>query len=296
MAAKSKFFRVAVEGATATDGRKIEASWIKDIVQTYNPETYGARVNLEHIRGYTPTSDFKAYGDVLAVKMDTVQLSIGGKTEKRLALYAQLDPTDDLVAMTKAKQKVYTSIEVAPNFGDTGKAGLVGLAVTDSPASLGTEMLVFSASNDPHAAAIKAMFDSRKQNAANVFSAAEETTIEFEDEAAGDDAEGKVMKVFAAIGEKILASIGGKPAVPAAPANQPAAGEFDPADFSRSVTEGLAEIGQEFAKQSKAITDQFAALQADFTKLKGDLEQQPRNGFRERAPATGGDGRVRADC
>jgi hypothetical protein len=32
--AKSKFFRVFVEGFTASDGRKIEAAWIDDIVAT----------------------------------------------------------------------------------------------------------------------------------------------------------------------------------------------------------------------------------------------------------------------
>jgi hypothetical protein len=37
-------------------------------------------------------------------------------------------------------------MEVSTSFADTGKAYLVGLAATDDPASLGTEMLQFSAS------------------------------------------------------------------------------------------------------------------------------------------------------
>lgn len=41
--------------------------------------------------------------------------------------------------MNKAAQKVYTSMEIQPNFANTGKCYLVGLAVTDDPASLGTE-------------------------------------------------------------------------------------------------------------------------------------------------------------
>ena len=44
---RSKFFRVAVEGAT-TDGRTIERQWLVDAAETYNPNTYGARVWLEH--------------------------------------------------------------------------------------------------------------------------------------------------------------------------------------------------------------------------------------------------------
>ena len=50
---RSKWFRVAVEGAT-TDGRKIERTWLSQIAKTYNPITYGARIFIEHIRGLNP--------------------------------------------------------------------------------------------------------------------------------------------------------------------------------------------------------------------------------------------------
>lgn len=45
--------------------------------------------------------------------------------------------------MVRAGQKVYTSMEIRPNFSNTGKCYLIGLAVTDDPASLGTEYLEF---------------------------------------------------------------------------------------------------------------------------------------------------------
>ncbi|MEQ5740614.1 GPO family capsid scaffolding protein, partial [Providencia rettgeri] len=54
---------------------------------------------------------------------------------------------------------------------------LVGLAVTDNPASLGTSMLEFSAGADK-----TATFSERKQDKDNVFTAAEETVIEFTEE------------------------------------------------------------------------------------------------------------------
>jgi len=167
---KSKFFRVATEGDT-TDGRKIERSWIQDMADTYNPVMYGARVNLEHIRGVTPASPFKALGDVTALKAQPVE---NGK----LGLFAQIDPTADLVAMNHARQKIYSSVEVSPNFANTGKAYMVGLAVTDSPASLGTDVLSFAASHPD----LK-MFDGRKVDPANLFSAAAETKIEMEADA-----------------------------------------------------------------------------------------------------------------
>ena len=168
---KSKFFRVAVEGAT-TDGRVIDRSFIEQMAANFDPQVYGARIWVEHLRSTWADGAFKAYGDVTAVKAEEVEL--GGV--KKLALYAQISPTPELVAMNKARQKIYTSIEINPKFSDTGEAYLVGLAVTDSPASLGTEVLSFAAlhpESNPFAA--------RKQSPENLFTAAAETALEFED-------------------------------------------------------------------------------------------------------------------
>ena len=100
--AKTKFFRVAVEGDTI-DGRKIERSWLLDAASTYNRETYAARVNMEHIRGVTADKPFKAYGDVLALKTEQVEIELAGKKEKRVALFAEIEATDELVAMNRDK-------------------------------------------------------------------------------------------------------------------------------------------------------------------------------------------------
>jgi hypothetical protein len=43
------------------------------------------------------------------------------------------------------KEKIYSSIELHPQFALNGKAYVVGLAMTDTPASLGTERLKFAA-------------------------------------------------------------------------------------------------------------------------------------------------------
>ena len=47
MATKSRFFRVATEGAT-TDGRAIEKKWIQQMAKNFDPKKYGARIWLEH--------------------------------------------------------------------------------------------------------------------------------------------------------------------------------------------------------------------------------------------------------
>lgn len=166
---RSPFFRVAVEGATS-DGRQIERAWIEQAAASYNPKTYGARIWMEHIRSSVADSPFKAYGDVVAVKAEEVEIN----GQKKLALFAQIEPTADLVALNKAKQKIYTSIEISPKFADTGAAYLVGLGITDSPASLGTDVLSFAAANpagNPYAG--------RKQHADNLFTVAEETALTF---------------------------------------------------------------------------------------------------------------------
>ena len=171
---KTKWFRVATEGAT-TDGRAIQRSWIEQIAKNFNRQKYGARVWLEHLRSLLPEGPFAAHGDVLAVKAETVE---NGK----LALFAQIEPLQTLLAMNKKGQKLYTSVEIDPNFADTGEAYLVGLAVTDSPASLGTEMLAFAAGAKVNPLA------GRKTNPNTVFAEALEFTLELEAETAPQEA------------------------------------------------------------------------------------------------------------
>ncbi|CDL79810.1 GPO family capsid scaffolding protein [Xenorhabdus cabanillasii] len=167
MATKSKPFRICVEGAT-TDGRKIQREWLTQIADNYHPTTYGARINMEHYNySWSPR-----YGDVESVYTEEIK---DGALSGKLGLYGILTPTDELIEMNRRRQKVYTSAEINLDFADSGGAYLVGLAVTDSPASLGTEMLQFSAS------AAANPLTTRKQHPDNVFTAAEETVLEFID-------------------------------------------------------------------------------------------------------------------
>lgn len=168
---KSKFFRVAVAGAT-TDGRIIEPAWIQQMAKNYDPNTYTALGNLEHFRGIAPDSVFGSYAKVIALKAE--EIDING--QKKWALFAQVDAFDDLIELHKKGQKLFTSIEVNPSFADTNEAYLVGLAFTDSPASLGTQIMEFSSKN-PEANP----FAGRKQNAANIFTVADEADLQFEE-------------------------------------------------------------------------------------------------------------------
>lgn len=289
MAKKSKFFRVALEGETATDGRKIERTWLTDIGANYNRATYGARVNMEHVRGYSDAPPFNAYGDVLAAKAEEVTIQLNGKPEKRMALFCQIEPTDALVAMTSKKQKIYTSIEVAPNFAGTGKAGLVGLAVTDSPASLGTEILQFSAKADDVAAAqLKAAFDAKKQDPANHFSASLETAIEFEADGAP---QASLKEAFTSFFADLL-----KPEAKTAPATPEPTAAGDVAALSAVMEKGFAKFGELMDAKLTGLGGQLTALRTDHDGLKASLDGKEAPGA-TRPPVTGaGTAFTATDC
>lgn len=136
---KTKFFKVAKSGKTI-DGREITRDQIDQMASGYDPAKYGARIWVEHLRSFLPDSPFKAYGDVLALKAED-------DADGQRALFAQVDATIDLVKLNADRQKVYWSIELDPNFQGGGQAYMVGLAITDSPASTGTEMLKFNLSS-----------------------------------------------------------------------------------------------------------------------------------------------------
>ena len=258
---KSKWTRIAVAGDT-TDGREIKAEWIVQMAQNYDPNTYGARINIEHFRSVFPDGVFGAYGDVLALK--TEKITIDG--EEKDALFAQIEPTQSLIDLNQKRQKVYTSIEVDENVANKGSAYLVGLAVTDSPASLGTEMLAFAAGATVNPLA------SKKQRPENLFTAAVETDFEFEEvQESQSFSAGLVKKV------KDMFSKQEK-------AEQKSAESFSEQE------QAIVEIATETAKQGEVVSDletkystlntAHEQLQKDFndfkTKLDGEPDQQPR--------------------
>jgi len=273
---RSKWFRVAVEGAT-TDGRQIERSWIEEMASTYDRAKYGARIWMEHYRSALPDSPFRAYGDVLAVKAEEVD--IDGK--KRLALFAQIEPTDDLVNMVnKLKQKIFTSIEVLEKFAGTGKAYLMGLAVTDSPASIGTEMLAFAQQN-PEASPLKA----RKSNADSLFTAATEAVLEFEE-----------IEDKPGVGAVLLAS------VEALLKGKQAKDDGEFAQFGKAIeaiAEHVNEQSEAFAAEQRTTAElrtQLQQLSADLSDLKTQLGTTQDHSQQQRPPAIGGNGRIETDC
>ena len=255
---KSKWFRIAVAGDT-TDGREIQADWIIQMAANYDPNIYGARINMEHIRSSYPDGVFGAYGDVLALKTEKVDIN----GEEKDALFAQIEPTESLIALNQKKQKVYTSMEVDDNFAKTGAAYLIGLAVTDSPASLGTEMLQFASGAKVNP------FSDKKQRPENLFTAAQEVSLEFE--------EVKEQKSYSAgLIQKVKEKFSKKEKV-----------EKKPAESFSEQEEAILEIATETAKQGAVVSDleekystlntEYVQLKNDFNELKNKLNGEPND-------------------
>ncbi|ECR8912030.1 GPO family capsid scaffolding protein [Salmonella enterica] len=241
----SKFFRIGVEGDTC-DGRIISASDIQEMADTFDPRVYGCRINLEHIKSVLPDSPFKRYGDVVELKAEKIEddSALNGK----LALFAKISPSDDLVAMNKALQKVYTSMEIAPNFSNSGKCYLVGLAVTDDPASLGTEYLEFcrKAKHNP--------LQRFKASPENVFSVATLAELEFED-----------------VPDTVLNSLADK--VKAIFSRKQVSDDARMSDVHEAVTAVSEHVQTSLTAQDKRLSDMETALATFKQELTGKVEE-----------------------
>lgn len=131
---RTDFICVATSGYSI-DGRQITSQELHEMAETYDPQYYTANMWPDHKR-------WMNFGQVLSLKAEDQE---NGETK----LYAILAPTDHLVSWNKDGQYLFTSIEIAPNFRNSGKAYLFGLGVTDTPASVGTTQLNFSLNHIP---------------------------------------------------------------------------------------------------------------------------------------------------
>ncbi|MFQ2737435.1 GPO family capsid scaffolding protein [Aeromonas caviae] len=122
---------IATEGK-AVDGRDITRDWLTDMAETYDPTYYTAVIWPDHDR-------WSSYGTVQALKTEEV--------DGKLKLFAILCPNRDLIYYNQNGQYQFCSIEPFENFADLGRTYLLGLGVTDEPASIGTTHLKFSKSN-----------------------------------------------------------------------------------------------------------------------------------------------------
>jgi hypothetical protein len=135
---------IAAVGLTV-DGREITEQDIDDIVETYNPELYGARINLDHYGNWGGWA-----ADDLSIDLDgcmlgdVISVAKGNAEDGTAVLTAILCPNASLLKLNQADQAVYYSIEINRNFMGEDKTYLTGLAMTDYPASTRTTRAKFS--------------------------------------------------------------------------------------------------------------------------------------------------------
>lgn len=271
MTVTAKRFRIGVEGAT-TDGREISREWLVQMAAAYNPQVYTATINLEHLKSYAPDSTFNRYGTVSALVAEEIT---DGPLAGKMALYADILPTDSLVELVKKGQKLFTSMEVSTKFADTGKAYLVGLAATDDPASLGTEMLAFSAKAEQNP------LEKRKQHPDNLFSAATETVIELAEVEEKPALFARITAMFKKQQQTDEARFSDvHQAVELIASEQQ--------DYGTRTDKALAAQLERLSNLEKSVNDQLADLKEQreaFSELKSQLENQDvRKDFRQRAP------------
>ena len=273
----SKFFTIGTSGPTV-DGREIDARDIDDMAATYDADLYTALINLEHFNFIFPGFSL---GKVVALKSKDA-----GNGKRKLQ--AQIEPTASLLSMNEQKQKLFTSMEIAKNFAKTGKAYLMGLAVTDRPASVGVEALCFSAQNNGPA-------DDRFKN--NLFT----SNFETENFTMADDKDKPSDTKPAPKPEGDDApkqTFAQKFAEKFKPAQKKNEDQFsDLQDASLELADKFTELEDKFSKleESNAVLVKTnEAQQAEITKLTAALENTPE-GDDSRPPATG-ENENQTDC
>lgn len=130
----SDWKRVCTSG-TSVDGRPIDPQWLIDCANNYSRETYTALLWPQHEDDISMRQYAYNMGEVDELKYEEVN----GVVE----LYAKLIPNQFLIEANRMGQKLFTSVEIIPDFAGKYSNYLMGLAVTDIPASLGTEKLSF---------------------------------------------------------------------------------------------------------------------------------------------------------
>ncbi|MEA4365217.1 GPO family capsid scaffolding protein [Klebsiella pneumoniae] len=279
----SKWFRIGVEGDTC-DGRVISATDIQEMAETFDPRVYGCRINLEHLKGILPDGPFSRYGDVVELKSE--KIDDDSVLKGKLALFAKITPTDDLIAMNKKLQKVYTSMEIQPNFANSGKCYLVGLAVTDDPASLGTEYLEFcrGAKFNP--------LNRFKAAPGNLISVATLAELEFED---------LPENVFTALSDKVKTIFSRKQASDDArfqDVHEAVTTVSEHVQENLTATEQrLAELENAFATLKQDVTSKADQTRQAFSQLKTSLDNTESTTQPRRKLSTGGGGdELLTDC
>ncbi|PAT63161.1 GPO family capsid scaffolding protein [Psychrobacter sp. JB193] len=276
-----KRFRVAREGQTV-DGRSLSQQQIIDMSETYDPVEYTARINCEHMSGrwsgLNSNYDVGALGDIIKVDHQMETFKQNGVDVQLMCLYATLSVLPDLVEANKQGKKIFTSIEFYPKFADTDRAYLVGLAVTDQPASRGIEPLKFNRNadalcTDPNDQELILMTKDKSNPAADNTTTEDqpkqqpENTQDLSNQAEGDGFLQKLSTMFASKKSGMSAQ---------------------EQDLVLQSFKTLNEKTSDLAKENEGLQTKLSELKAEFEEFKTQLSTQPATNLTNTPPITGG--------
>lgn len=264
---------IGVSGDTI-DGREISAQELQEMADSYDPEIYCASINLEHARFFYPDSWEGGYGNVLELKTEPWV-----KDPKKTALLAKLNVLPRLQNLWDVGEKLFTSMEVRRNFADTGKAYLEGLAITNSPASLGTTQNFNVAT--AHAQVKQTYFTSYQQYE-------QENEMQPEKNESQDKplSEPKAKKLFSDLFKEWF---GTKEAEQNQSGKTTASNEEPSTQESGQYTAKIEHLEKELsaaAQFGEQTMTELSELKKQFTDLVNRLEKEPQSG--ERKPHSGG--------
>lgn len=256
----SDWLCIATSGP-AIDERIIEPQWLIDAAETYSRSIYTAMVWPHHPQIELAEREFTCnMGEVDALKIEVD----GDKTK----LYAKIIPNQFLIDANRMGQKLFTSAEFVSDFAGSGREYLFGLAVTDIPASLGTEKITFNLAGEQKPAGRGNMETfslgslnkpAKKSFWARVFSAQSDNTPPPENEPApGEDLKMDELKTLIQQLVELLSK-----------AQQTTEAENPDAETPEVAAEEVAEIADEIAAAAEEVAvlaDEVAANPEDEVK------------------------------
>lgn len=280
---KTKKFLLATAGSTV-DGRTIDDKLITEMASSYDPKTYGARLNIEHIRGLGTEGPFRSYGDVIELSTGEVEVNFNGSIEKRLGLYGIFDVDDSAKQLNDAGQKVYPSIEIQDNFAGKDFAYMVGCALTDSPAAIGTERMKFNRQ-------LPGTINLTAEN-----SGIDAALLEFaENDAPADPVATGFFAAATDFFKQFTPGEPKKPVIEPKPDDQPADLNQFIDQFSTMFGDFAKKVDAGFAAQSDALSTAIGKVDARCTELSNSIENTEKPGQPQRSQSNG-ENFTKTDC
>lgn len=258
---KTELKRIGRSGPTV-DGRVIEPIALEQAAKNYNKELFTALIWPDHIRWFN---------------MGTVEeLRAAANDEGGVDLFAVIAPNDFYLESNNRGQRLFTSMELMPNFRDTGEWYLTGLAATDNPASAATSEMRFTAGVDK--AAMMAAFveatpthqfddDTPPGWFSRFVEKFHQSNSPNEDVMKPEQLEA-LMQQFSALNEKIeKLTAGKKPEGEEKPEEKPNEEFAALSEQVQNLTALVAELKGEPETQGDKNTEDFSALKTDLDKV-----------------------------